>query len=133
MVIFKTQSPFYYMVSKSVPTAQKKVVAYPWKKVLEYGATSACRRPSHPVYKSGTMHDLERDKHLFFWKWYFGCCRNQAAPINSNSERKLNQSFFCQFLNSLTNSHRQRQRNSKPTTQRSQTNLLDREQKGGIY
>lgn len=32
MVIFKTQNPFYYMVSQSVLTAPKKVAAYPWKR-----------------------------------------------------------------------------------------------------
>lgn len=66
MVIFKNQKPFYYTVSQSVPTALKKVVAHPWENASEYEAASAHWKLSHPVYESGTTHDLDKDRHLFF-------------------------------------------------------------------
>lgn len=66
MVIFKNQKPFHYTVSQSFPTAQKKVAAYPWEKMSEYRAASARWRLPHPVYKSGTTYDLDKDRHLFF-------------------------------------------------------------------
>lgn len=66
MVIFKNQKPFYYMVLQSVPTAQEKVAAYSWEKVLEYGAASATKRQTYPAHKFGTKYDFGRSRHLFF-------------------------------------------------------------------